>query len=171
MISTYSNKERGFTLIELLVVIAIIGLLSSIVLASLASARAKARDAKRISDLHQIQNGLALYQSINNTFPTSIGLGGTASLGAPSMPTVPIDPSGNNGSECRAVTGTSNGYCYAYNSKRTNYHIGAQLETGTLWEHDSQFDSSPTGANYIGGFNGDSVGVGSSAAYIYDIKY
>jgi len=34
-------KKKGFTLIELLVVVAIISLLSSVVLASLSSARAK----------------------------------------------------------------------------------------------------------------------------------
>jgi type II secretion system protein G len=64
-----SIKNRGFTLIELLVVIAIIGLLSSIVLASLSSGRAKARDARRMQDLHQIRNALEMYRSDYNEYP------------------------------------------------------------------------------------------------------
>ncbi len=55
------HPSKGFTLIELLVVVAIISVLSSIVMASLNSARAKGRDAKRISDLHNIQLALELY--------------------------------------------------------------------------------------------------------------
>jgi prepilin-type N-terminal cleavage/methylation domain-containing protein len=61
-----NKNSKGFTLIELLVVIAIIALLSSVVLASLSVARSKGRDAKRISDLHQIQNAIELYRSDNN---------------------------------------------------------------------------------------------------------
>jgi len=63
---------RGFTLIELLVVIAIIGLLSSVVLASLNQARAKGMDAQRRSNLIEVQKALELYASDHNgQYPNS----------------------------------------------------------------------------------------------------
>jgi prepilin-type N-terminal cleavage/methylation domain-containing protein len=78
-ISTKTNPSKyskGFTLIELLVVIAIIGLLSSIVLAALNTARQRGRDAKRLSDLEQVQNALEEYESSNNgNYPSTVGVG------------------------------------------------------------------------------------------------
>lgn len=68
---TNLSKRKGFTLIELLVVISIIGLLSSIVLASLNSARMKARDARRLQDMSQIQKALALYYDKYGQYPDS----------------------------------------------------------------------------------------------------
>ena len=56
----FKTNKKGFTLIELLVVIAIIGILASIVLASLNSARRKSRDARRVADLGQIRLALEL---------------------------------------------------------------------------------------------------------------
>jgi prepilin-type N-terminal cleavage/methylation domain-containing protein len=70
---TYRKNTRGFTLIELLVVVAIIGLLASVILASLNIARAKARDAKRFSDLHQIQTALEMYYSDHGSYPLPYG--------------------------------------------------------------------------------------------------
>lgn len=105
-------RERGFTLIELLVVIAIIGMLSSVVLASLNSARAKARDARRISDMKQVQLALELFYDQVGKYPqspghakweghwyyfsqcleTGVNCGYTVSGYSPAMTVVPQDP-------------------------------------------------------------------------------
>ena len=84
------SREGGFTLIELLVVIAIIGILASIVLASLNTARRKSRDVRRIADIKQIQLALELYFDKNQTYPLVIT--GT-NLAPEFIPTVPKDPS------------------------------------------------------------------------------
>ena len=69
----YSHKQKqGFTLIELLVVIAIIGILSAIGLTALGSSQAKARDAKRKSDLNSLSVSLGIYLNENTTFPKAI---------------------------------------------------------------------------------------------------
>ncbi|OGE78211.1 MAG: hypothetical protein A2751_03580 [Candidatus Doudnabacteria bacterium RIFCSPHIGHO2_01_FULL_46_14] len=61
--------STGFTLIELLVVIAVIGLLASVIMVSLNSAKAKARDTKRKADLKQVATALNLYYDENNFLP------------------------------------------------------------------------------------------------------
>lgn len=77
--SLMNSTHKGFTLIELLVVISIIGLLSSIVLASLNAARSKSRDSQRKQDLIQLRNALELYYSVNNRYPiVSTGYAGAA---------------------------------------------------------------------------------------------
>lgn len=101
----YTKRKKrintlGFTLIELLVVIAIIGLLSSVVLVSLNSARAKARDSRRIADAHQFKLIMQLYYDTNGDFPA--GSYYTSGSGANSWSTfetlvgqkLPTDPIG-----------------------------------------------------------------------------
>ncbi len=115
------NTKRGFTLIELLVVVAIISLLSSVVLASLNSARTKAREARRLSDLHQLDNALTLYVTDNGSYPGSSGTYywiDDDQLGlAPYLPNVPgvKDPQGYH-------------YAYVVFPGNAGYKLGAVFE-------------------------------------------
>lgn len=119
-----SNK-KGFTLIELLVVVAIIGLLSTLSIVALNTARAKARDARRVSDIKQIQTALELYYNDKAGYPTS-----TVSLVPDYMGAVPTNPAPtNDGTICPAS------YSYDYkqqtgNSYTLTYCLGAS--TGGL---------------------------------------
>lgn len=79
-----SSYTKGFTLIELLVSVAIIALLSSLVLASMNTARKSARDAQRLASLREMQTALELYFHDSDVYPASTNnLGGwdTASDG------------------------------------------------------------------------------------------
>ncbi|HWU24634.1 MAG TPA: prepilin-type N-terminal cleavage/methylation domain-containing protein [Candidatus Paceibacterota bacterium] len=93
-----SKQARAFTLIELLVVIAIIGLLSSIVLASLNTARAKARDSVRKSDMHTLQVALNSYAFEHNGQYPAVPGGALVSyltvLVPTYLPSLPEDPRG-----------------------------------------------------------------------------
>lgn len=128
-----SRKNRkfltGFTLIELLVVIAIIGILASVVLASLNDARKKARDARRVADIKQLQLAFELYfDSEGNKYPASLADANLTKY----IASVPKDP-------------LSAAYTYEQ-CGTTNYHIGAALEKGPAGGVlDSDLDKTPTG--------------------------
>jgi prepilin-type N-terminal cleavage/methylation domain-containing protein len=68
-----NNKNKGFTLIELLVVISIIGLLSTVVLASVQKVRTDAKWRKFDSELYEIRTAIQLYRENNNgNWPTNM---------------------------------------------------------------------------------------------------
>ncbi len=67
--------RTGFTLIEILVVISIIGILSSIVLASVNQSHAKARDAQLIAGVDALKKALELYYNENSRYPASVSDG------------------------------------------------------------------------------------------------
>lgn len=115
------TSERGFTLIELLVVVAIIGLLSSVVLASLNGARQKGRDARRLADLRQMQTALELYYSDHNAYPAATtqasAVSALSALAPGYLATISDDPLGG-----------SYHYVYLTTSGGTFYCLGSIFE-------------------------------------------
>jgi prepilin-type N-terminal cleavage/methylation domain-containing protein len=134
------REMRGFTLIELLVVIAIIGILSSVVLASLNGARKKGRDARRVSDIKQMQLALEMYYDANSSeYPDSVCTtvsGGSCTAGT-LMPTyiatVPNDPQANSTSFAYGYDNltSASAACAVASGVCTSYVIGATLEDDT----------------------------------------
>lgn len=64
------KKQKGFTLIELLVVIAIIGLLSSIILVSVKTARDKSKISRSQVELQEMYKALLRYHIDHDAWPT-----------------------------------------------------------------------------------------------------
>jgi len=138
----YNNHNRkivstllGFTLIELLVVISIIGILATLLLANYSSARERARDAQRKSDLRNIQTALRMFYNDFNKYPgsdssgqvigcglsgnTACSWGGTFSAGSTNvvyMNILPKDPQSDRR------------YYYSYDSVTGDYTLLACLE-------------------------------------------
>ncbi|MBX9765430.1 type II secretion system GspH family protein [Patescibacteria group bacterium] len=102
------KSVRGFTLIEVMVVVAVIGLLSSVILASLAYAGQRGRDAKRVQDMKQLQSALELYASDNGgkypLVPTSFVWELGSSLAPKYIPQLPEDPTRTGGNRYRYYT-------------------------------------------------------------------
>jgi len=138
-------KNKGFTLIELLVVIAIIGILASIVLVSLGSAREKARDAKRQSDIRQISLAMEMYYNDGQAYvATGTSPGSISSYLNP----VPTDPGGGSDAGCNDSSGTA--YQWVDNSSASSqYCMWACLENGNFFvaseEGTKEQSTEPTG--------------------------
>lgn len=156
----HRTSRRGFTLIELLVVIAIIGLLASIVLASLNTARRKSRDARRISDVRQIQLALELYFDGSQEYPDTV-----AAMVPQFLPAEPRDPTAGTSYPYDNVVDSGGASCAVAAGVCLYYHLGADLEeNGT--------GANGTGGNpalatdrdvTLGGFAGLSTGCGAIA--------
>jgi general secretion pathway protein G len=151
------NCKKGFTLVELVVVMSIISLLSSVVLANMNVYMAKARDARRKSDLEEMKKAIIIYYADHGSYP-STGLGwwgqcstfGSHALSgsngyipniAPAyMALLPVDPSGSNAGEyaCPGYFGDS---CYLYKSDGISYKLLAHCTPESYSPSDSFYDS------------------------------
>lgn len=146
------RNRKGFTLIELLVVIAIIGILSSVVLASLNSARQKSRDARRVADVGQLRLALELYFDSIRDYPATL-----PSLAPTYIPVIPVDPLGG---------------AYAFfRCSSTRYHLGASLEDANHAALTGDLDTVPTGCSGSTVDSPDTDGCANEASrYCYDIS-
>lgn len=123
------SRFKGFTLVELMVVISIISILSAILYANFGSARSTGRDAKRQSDVQNLQTAIELYKKQNGRYPTQ-GCGTTGStfssesgcatyitgLAPEFISVLPRDPH----------RGSAAGYSYITNTAGTTFKVMAQ---------------------------------------------
>lgn len=151
------KSKRGFTLVELLVVVAIIGLMIAVALVALNSARAKARDARRVNDIRQIQIALERYYIDAGSYP----IGNNVLLGTPPgtigncldsngfstncsgiiyEARIPSNPTPTNDGDCPA-----SGYYYNSTDPNTTYTIQYCIGTATGSLSAGLHSATPTG--------------------------
>lgn len=163
--------KKGFTLIELMVVITIIGLLATILIANVNTARERGRDAKRVADIHQIQTALHLYGA--NLRPEAYPVGDDAAalnnlVSAGYMAVIPKDPSGAS-YQYKGVSSCGM-TCNAY-------HLGASLELTNTFNPvlNGDKDCDPGDGCFVGietNITGDDGAgcMGETSLHCYDIS-
>lgn len=137
-------------IIIIIVSIAVIGILSSVVLASLSTARAKSRDARRISDVGQLQLAAELYFDENSAYPSDLQL-----LSPKFIPKIPTDPT------------SSLNYTYFMSVDPAVYIIGANLERSDNGALNTDLDYTIKGYYYGSDENDCS---GGNNGHCYDIS-
>jgi type II secretory pathway pseudopilin PulG len=178
-------------------VIAIIGILSSVVLASLSTARQKSRDAKRISDLGQVQLALELFfdriQSYPSTTANICGAGaaactptangatgkdwaivGLAATNQAFLPKAPVPAGGGGNSVAYYYVGIDSLAAECISSQTqscTSYMLGATLERSDNTVLASDADQALAGSLFYGAsdYCGAALAAGKSEQ-CYDIK-
>lgn len=132
------DLSRGFTLIELLVVIAIIGVLSTLILLQLGTARSRSRDAKRIADINQLRSAVELFYDDNGYYPDSITAADIGSY----VTNVPSDPL-----QASVLYGyVSNEAAGGTDTNRTRFQVWTELERKSVGALNGDVDLDTTSA-------------------------
>lgn len=151
------RETRGFTLIELLVVVSIVSLISSVAMYSTAQARVKAEDAKKKSEVRQIETAIAIKKSATGRVPrnyncsgtycsggtgTAVALEGTTAFNASMQELV------NEGYLSSIPNSKDDSYVYYADSGASNAAFGASLNTGSVNSARNSCPSMPVSAPY-----------------------
>ena len=128
--------QRGFTLIELLVVIAIIGILSSVVLASLSTARNKGKDAAIQGQMTSLRNAAEMYYSSSGKYQS----GTTAIVACGATGSFFVDTTGSNAKAIMDAIATGSNGSVAYtdmtctiNDVGSAWAVTAKLPGAATW--------------------------------------
>jgi len=141
------KRQKGFTIVELLIVIVVIGILAAIVITTYSGIQAKARNAKRQTDIQSLQTQFEAYFSQSGHYPSLTDVNGSAwrtanmaSLDVNAM----IDPSSGETTAnaalvtapaakeySYAVTDSSGNSCEATDTNCAKYTLTATFE-GTV---------------------------------------
>ena len=129
------RRKAGFTILEILIVLAVFGLLATLAVLSLNSARARVRDAQRLSDVSTLSAALSRYWLDKATYPASGGI----ELGKPGTNTELLSSGGFERREGvqspiyldRLPTGPKVGEYYRYKGGANGYSIRFMTESDT----------------------------------------
>jgi len=157
---TKRRQSGGFTLVELLVVIAIIGVLATLVLLQLGSARSKSRDTQRIAAVSQSRSAVEQYFEDNgNKYPVSADWATLCST---------LKTAGYM-SSCPTLAGMS--YGYNPSTSPTKFQVAAELEN-RVSALDADADINATVSGWTNGVNGATeAAAGGSCSTATDCYY
>ena len=126
--------HSGFTLLELLIVIAIIGIIATIIIASLGGAQSKAKDSKALSQLSSMRTQAELFRSTHGSYGPN-----TTSCDLPDAAGTLFDPAVSD-SLGALINGLPSGYAGSCYVDPDVWAVAIYTSDGEMWCAESRYD-------------------------------